>query len=405
MKQGTVFTKLVVPVVFLAIVAYLVLSAFVGLRDAYPVTVTYTDTMQETVVASGWVVRSEQPIQGGQGLVQLQRSQGEKVGKGQAIAVVYQDEAYVEHQEELVKTQSDLTALQYATYSGSPSGVSLEDQMLSSMMTLRQAASSGNYTNLSDQAETYRKLVLRREYLVSSDAAADMTASATVLYDKYVSLQSAQSGATTITAPVSGVFSSTMDGYETLLTPDLLEAMSPSDVAELANLTPLSNGDYLGKLITGTTWYYVVTVPGEYADSFTKDSTASVYFDSLSETLDMTIEQVSEVQEDQAVVVFSSTKSMSDAADLRQETCQVIFHSYTGLRIPKEALRVYEGETGVFIRSGYTARFRPVEIVAEDEDNYLVKANPTSEEDTRVLRAGDEIILASDELYNGKVVR
>jgi putative membrane fusion protein len=196
-----------------------------------------------------------------------------------------------------------------------------------------------------------------------------------------------------------------MDGYETLLTPDLLEAMSPSDVAELANLTPLSNGDYLGKLITGTTWYYVVTVPGEYADSFTKDSTASVYFDSLSETLDMTVDQVSEVQEDQAVVVFRSTKSMSDVTDLRQETCQVIFHSYTGLRIPKEALRVYEGETGVFIRSGYTARFRPVEIVAEDEDNYLVKANPTNEEDTRVLRAGDEIILASDELYNGKVVR
>ena len=34
-----------------------------------------------------------------------------------------------------------------------------------------------------------------------------------------------------------------------------------------------------------------------------------------------------------------------------------------------------------------------------------MKADPTDEEDTRILRAGDEIVLASEELYDGKVVR
>ena len=51
------------------------------------------------------------------------------------------------------------------------------------------------------------------------------------------------------------------------------------------------------------------------------------------------------------------------------------------------------------------ARFRPVTVLAEDTDSYLVQANPTDEEDTRILREGDEIILASEELYDGKVVR
>ena len=51
------------------------------------------------------------------------------------------------------------------------------------------------------------------------------------------------------------------------------------------------------------------------------------------------------------------------------------------------------------------ARFRPVTVLAEDTDSYLVQANPTNEEDTRILREGDEIILASEELYDGKVVR
>lgn len=74
--------------------------------------------------------------------------------------MVYQDETYVASQEELLQVQTDLTALQYATYPESPSGTALEEQMLSSMTSLRQAASSGNFSGLEDQSATYRKLVL-----------------------------------------------------------------------------------------------------------------------------------------------------------------------------------------------------------------------------------------------------
>ena len=74
--------------------------------------------------------------------------------------------------------------------------------------------------------------------------------------------------------------------------------------------------------------------------------------------------------------------------------------------MPKEALRVSkDGERGVYVVVSQKARFRPVKILAEDENSYLVKADPTDEEDTRILRAGDEIVLASEELYDGKVVR
>ena len=88
-------------------------------------------------------------------------------------------------QEELLQVQTDLTALQYATYPESPSGTALEEQMLSSMTSLRQAASSGNFSGLADQSATYRKLVLRREYLLSSNATAAMTQAAAQLQSRY----------------------------------------------------------------------------------------------------------------------------------------------------------------------------------------------------------------------------
>ncbi len=394
------------PLVIAAIVVYLICSAWMGMRDPFEFTVAYTDTMETSVDTAGWVVRSEVAVTGGEGMVQLKREEGEKVGKGQELAVVYQDESYVEKQEELLKTQANLSALQYATYDQSPSGVILDDQMLTAMTDLRTASSSGNYTSLSEQTETYRKLVLRREFLVSSEATAEMTQAANDLQAKYDQLQAGQAQATTVTAPSSGLFSSYVDGYESLLTPDDLEGLSPKDLAAFSQLTPQTETNCLGKLVTNVAWYYAITVPGDVIGRFSVGGDVDVFFDSLSQTFPMEVDNVGEVQQGEAVVILRSTQNDAQAENLRQESGRVIFYSSEGIRVPKEALRINEdGERGVYVVVSQKARFRPVEILAEDETSYLVKAAPTNEEDTRILKEGDEIVLAAEDLYDGKVVR
>ena len=147
-------------------------------------------------------------------------------------------------------------------------------------------------------------------------------------------------------------------------------------------------------------------MPEEVIGRFGVGDSVDVFFDSLSQTLSMTVHQVGETQEGQAVVVLTSTENDSQAQDLRQESGRVIFYSSEGIRVPKEALRVNaDGEQGVYVVVSQKAKFRPVSILAEDENSYLVKAAPTDETDTRELKAGDEIILAAEELYDGKVVR
>lgn len=405
-NKSSIFSRLAMPLIIAAIVVYLICSAWMGVRDPFEFTVAYTDTMETSVETAGWVVRSEVAITGGEGMVQLKREEGEKVGKGQALAVVYQDESYVEKQEELLQTQTDLTALQYATYDQSPSGVVLDNQMLTAMTDLRTAASSGNYAGLSEQTETYRKLVLRREFLLSSEATAEMTQAASQLQEKYAQLQSGQAQATTVTAPVSGLFSSYVDGYESLLTPDSLAGLSPKDLEAFSQLAPQTDTNCLGKLVTNPAWYYAITVPEDVIGRFSVGGDVDVFFDSLSQTFPMEVDSVGEVQQGQAVVILRSTQNDAQAEDLRQESGRVIFYSSEGIRVPKEALRINEdGERGVYVVLSQKARFRPVTILAEDETSYLVKAAPTNEEDTRILKEGDEIVLAAEELYDGKVVR
>ncbi len=406
MKTTSILSKIVIPILIVAILVYLGLSAWLGIRNPYSFVTAYTDTMETSAVGQGWVVRHEVPINGGNGLVKLKREQEEKVGKGQVIAEVYQDEQYEEHQEELRQTQTDLTALQYATYELSPTGAVLESQMLSSMTALQTAASTGNFAGMSDATETYKKTVLRREYLVSEEAAQAMDAAGWALNQKYNELQAVQTGATTIVAEAAGVFSTHLDGYETLLSTSMLEAQSPAGLERLSQIEPLADGGYMGKLITSPEWFYCASLDGQYANRFTVGKKVTIHFNALSNPLTMKVRSVSEVQDGQVIILFRSNQDVEQADQLRREASRVVFTSDEGIRVPKEALRVDEdGQAGVYVASGHNARFRPVNILAEDDVSYLVEAAPLDSTDLRILRAGDEIVLASDTLYDGKVVR
>ena len=406
MKTTSILSKIAIPILIAAILVYLGLSAWMGIRNPYEFVPAYTDIMETSAVANGWVIRHETPISGGNGLVRLLREREEKVGKGQAIAEVYQDENYEEHQEELRKTQRDLSALQYATYEYSPTGAVLEEQMLSSMANMQTAASTGNFIGMEDATELYRKTVLRREYLVSEEAVQAMDAAGWELNQKFNDLQAVQTGATTIWADAAGVFSTHLDGYETLLSASMLEAQSPAGLDRLSQIEPLADSGYLGKLITSPEWFFGATLDGQYADRFSVGRKVTIYFNALSASLTMKVLSVSEVQDGQVVVLFRSNQDVEQADQLRRETARVVFTSDEGIRVPKEALRVDEdGQAGVYVASGHNARFRPVNILAEDEISYLVEAAPTDSLDARILRAGDQVVLASDTLYDGKVVR
>ena len=62
----------------------------------------------------------------------------------------------------------------------------------------------------------------------------------------------------------------------------------------------------------------------------------------------------------------------------------------------------------MYVVGGAGAEFRPVDIVADEEDYYLVNpvevAPGDNNEAKRSLRAGDELILSGEDLYDGKVV-
>ena len=131
----------------------------------------------------------------------------------------------------------------------------------------------------------------------------------------------------------------------------------------------------------------------------------------------MTVERVGDPADGQCVVVLSTDKYLSDTTLLRRQTVELVFDSITGVRVPKEALRVEQqtvtdeetGEesqvsvTGVYALVGEQAEFKPVTILSQSDSFALVEAADVT--DRKGLRAGDIVIVASEDLYDGKVIQ
>ena len=88
------------------------------------------------------------------------------------------------------------------------------------------------------------------------------------------------------------------------------------------------------------------------------------------------------------------------ASALRRQTADIVFQTYSGLSVPAQALYYLDGSAGVYVLEGVRARWKPVKILCEYTDGYVVELDKSSTEN---LWPEDEIILTSDDIYDGKV--
>ena len=116
----------------------------------------------------------------------------------------------------------------------------------------------------------------------------------------------------------------------------------------------------------------------------------------------MRVERVGQNEAGFRLLVLSCSQYMQNVTLLRQQSADVVFNSYQGLRVPKDAVRVDEaGKTGVYTLEGAAARWKPITILHDNGESYVVELDKTS---TANLWPGDEVIIHAKNLYDGKVV-
>ena len=408
-----------------AVLLYFIGSIAGYLLDPLTTAVAYTYRSEDSITVSGYLVRDEGVLADNDGLVYITREEGERVSKGRSVAVVYHSQEALQQAEELEDLRIQLEQLEYAqsVASGSQEVLKLDSSIMDGIYAIRQSMTDERYTDAEKEAASLRTLILKRDYTYSGEG--DIEGQIEALTSQIRSLSSAaQSGSSAITVSRGGYYSSLVDGYETVLTPQSLESMTPSLLRSIQPDATLTSS--VGKMIYGNTWYYVTAIPTNTAALLSQGDSVSLRFVSgLEQDVPMTVDRVGKDEYGQTIVVLRADQYISITTLLRDQNAQIILKSYDGIRVPQESLRVWkrtveqedgtettESLVGVYCRIGVEAWFKPVNVIYQGEDYYLVEADPTamgegmSEKQTELytLRAGDEVVVTAKDLYNGKVI-
>ncbi|MEG2137880.1 MAG: HlyD family efflux transporter periplasmic adaptor subunit [Oscillospiraceae bacterium] len=421
MKQGTVITRVIMTVIFLFVLLYMGIYLAVGLRDPYKTVLTYAYTVNDSVAAAGLLVRDEVVIPQKGALADIHPAEGEQVARGETVAVLYRDSAALDRKAEIRALELELDQLDYALNQQDNVGdaAQLDADITDCLTALRSTVSAGNLTGMEDKTMSLRSMVLKR-----TDTGANVTESAAGIETRMgevtrqlraLSAVSDQES-TTVLAGEPGVFSGLVDGYETLLNQETLKTITAPQLAALAKQSVTPDESAIGKLITSYRWSFATLIDQKDAVRLKVGNTVPVLFShDFDGQIPMRVDRIGDTVGGKTLLILSTDRNLADTTLLRRQTADIVFDAHTGVRVPKQALRVEtqkkidpdtkaettEQVTGVYVLVGAQAEFKPAEILREGSDFYLLKGTATNR---KVLRPGDEVIVSSRELFDGKVI-
>lgn len=420
MKESTLATKVMIGILCAGVLLYLALYFLLGFRDEIATTVAYDDSVDVGTEATAIIVREETVLSSSGTYVDLVLSEGERTAANSTVALIYSDPSALDTRQEIRTLEAEIEQLQHALASGTQAADSakLDQQVVGSMTALRALAASGDLSALEDSVLNLRTMVFQRDYTYGDTGAAEQLA--VLISEKQERLTTLQRSLSqvsqTVRAPASGVFSGEADGYESLVTPSMLSAMTPSQLSELLQRDPPGEPDAVGKIITDSTWYLAALFDGDNVYGLKEGRTYLITFShDYYGQVEMTLERI-EAGDGRTMAIFSSRSKLAETTLLRVQTVDIVVAEMSGIRIPRKALRVEtetvtdeDGNTsevntyGVYTIVGSQAEWHPVNVLYTGDTYYLVE--PVDERASSRLRPGDTVILSSSGLYHGKVVR
>ena len=399
--------KIVAVLISLFMIAYVGYQAFLSFYDPYETEVVKKEQYIESVQLNGFFVRDEQVIPTAKtGVIGYNYKNAQKISKNSIVANVYSDknDLYNLKKIELLKKQKAI--LEEAQNEDSSEGLKLDllsKQISEGKLAIVQAVDENDLSALDNTVNELMLNIDKFNHYVSSstydEAIASIDSRIERLSEDISPVQN------TVKAEQSGYFSNTVDGFETKFTPDMLSGLTISDVSKALEDQKKTSSDKIGKILPDDSWHFVSLVSAKDAELFLEGRQLSLKFSSQSvREVPATVRQViTEKGASQAAVVFESDYLDENFVTMRFEKPQAIIKNYTGIVIPKEAIRVrtvtnsegkQEERTVVYTLLGKTVRYRFVEPIYEDEYVLISKVM----NDSKYVSIYDQVIIKGKNL-------
>ncbi len=398
---------IIVALVVVAVV-YFAIQVVMVMMPRMRTQVAILETMTDSVDVTGFVCLDSAPVQGADGSLYYLVPTGERVSAGTDIALVFSSEAAAEKKAELATVEKELALLEQARGTGADG---------SDVDTLLRQMNTGltDYLNILEKGDYGSIEGAKDEIALAANKMQVLTGAATGFDERVAELQQQKSALETaavstgeLVAGESGYFVPSSHYDRVMPDRDRLDSLSPEALRDLCGQPLADSGvSVAGHIIRDYKWQFYTTITAKQAQKFSEGMKLELAFPDTSEdTVPMRVETLTESgTEDGLVKVVLSCENISpEIMQMRLENAQVIFSTVKGLRVDKNALRVIEGDTCVYVKFGNQVYLRRVKVLLEDE-NYVLMSRDY-EEGVNELSLYDEVVVDAGgvELYDKRVL-
>ncbi|MBP3761863.1 MAG: hypothetical protein J6I55_10425 [Ruminococcus sp.] len=373
---------------------------------------TETALMDEAVLSTklkGVFIRNEEPVTySGNGVLSYNVNDSGKVGMGTVIAQVYPDDTQIAINSEIERLQRKLDILKKIQNPGTLESAqpgSLSESIEENYRSLVYARDMKDYASLENIVENI--LIQMSTYQIITDEVENFDGQVSDINIKLDELKKESvKPAETITSSKPAYFVSYCDGYEDIFSIDKLPSVTISMLDDAVD-EKSKEKNIVGKLIDGYHWYLAGVIDNS-RHSYNVGDNVKLRFESSADTFDA---QITEIRDEgdtaESIIIAECSQFNYDLVQHRTENAEIIKGVYSGLKIPREAIRfadvveVQEDEDGnevssvtnykgVYISKGEQVVFKKIDVIYEG-GNYVLSA--VHDDDASYLALYDDIMI------------
>lgn len=358
--------------------------------------------INDSILSLGIVCREETIIDNVvDGYFYYNAENGQRVSSGMLIGEVYSSQSDINNILESQMLETQINNLEEAENFMSSVNVDISitrRQLSNSMSEFTQQISAGNYDKTDNAVQDM--LLNLNKINVAMNREGNISATKENLKSDNSSLKSQISAPMqSIYSPVSGYFMNDVDGYESIADTDNFKNLSYEEGYDIL-IKPIENSqDKYGKMITDYKWSLCTYITKKQAERLYEGQKVRLSLNSQeNEYHTVTVDSIIP-KDDMVLVILKSTTMNKQAASSRIVDGEILFSQYRGIKIPKSAIRIVDGEMGVYVKFSKLVIFKKVNPVYQD-DNYVIL--PLKIEEGNEVELYDDIIVKGVNLYDGK---
>jgi len=408
-KKGIALFRLVI----IAGLVYLTFRLVSGMSSPVKTEIVRYGAIEDSTSVNGYLIRNEYIINAPvDGMLSCIAKEGDRITKDNKIATVFSgkiDEA----------TQSKINRINERISEVERSSIH-KDLFAGDVAQIDSAISNqiddvilATYNKHTDKVTKYKddiNKLLERKLLAQGQKPTFANIGDMLKQEKAQLEASVSAKKVDIIAPLSGVFSSNIDGFEGFfdiknretITPDVLAS---ADKQKFEQNKLIKQGQPAIKIIDNYQWYFAAIVDQKWVQELKPETPISLRFPDITDRiLEAKVDSISQPNSNGKVTIVAACDQYVDEIySLRKANTDIIRRTYSGFKVPKAAVRILaDGTSGVFVANESIARFKPIEILHSNDEFVIAKEDNQKK---NALLLYDEVIVNGKNIEDGKIIK